>query len=59
MKEPLLLPIPTAAQRLGFGRDATYALVRDGRLRVIRVGRRSLVPVQELEAFIRRELGSA
>jgi excisionase family DNA binding protein len=53
--EPLLISVREAAQRLGLGRDATYALVREGRLRTLAVGRRRLVPVRELEAFVERE----
>jgi excisionase family DNA binding protein len=54
--EPLAVPIRVAARRLGTGRDATYALVRAGRLRTIKVGGRRLVPVIELAAFVTREL---
>lgn len=54
--EPLLLPVREAARRLGLGRDATYAAIRERRLRAIRVGRRLLVPTGELQAFIEREL---
>ena len=55
MTEPLLLPVRDAAHRLGLGRDTTYGLVREGRLRAIHVGRRVLVPVTELEDFVARE----
>jgi excisionase family DNA binding protein len=52
----LLLSVREAAQELGLGRDSTYALVREGRLRTVRVGRRVLIPATELEDFIRREV---
>jgi excisionase family DNA binding protein len=58
MTEPLLVGVREAAQVLGIGRDTTYALVREGRLRAVRVGRRGrrvLVPRAELAAFIARE----
>jgi excisionase family DNA binding protein len=58
MTGPLLLPVPVAAQRLGIGRDAAYRFVREGRLRTLSVGRRVLVPLTELEDFIRRELNA-
>lgn len=56
MTEPLLLPVREAARRLGLDRDSTYALIHGGKLRVVRVGRRLLIPVRELEAFVAREL---
>jgi excisionase family DNA binding protein len=59
MSEPLLIGVRQAAGRLGIGRDATYTLVREGRLPSIRVGRRVLVPVSALERFIDSELGRA
>lgn len=51
----LLVSVRDAARELGIGRDSTYALVREGRLRSISVGRRILVPRTELEAFVERE----
>jgi excisionase family DNA binding protein len=53
--ERLLVSVREAARRLGIGRDAAYDLVRQGRLRSIAVGRKRLVPVVELEAFVERE----
>lgn len=55
MTEPLLLSVREAAQRLGIGRDTAYQLVRDRRLRSLSVGRRILIPVAELAAFVERE----
>jgi len=54
---PLLVGVREAARVLGLGRDTAYQLVREGRLRAVRVGRRVLVPRAELEAFIAREAG--
>ena len=57
MSESLLLPAREAFQKLGIGRDAGYALVREGRLRAVRIsGRRILIPRSELEEFVEREL---
>lgn len=54
--EPLLVGVRDAARELGIGRDAAYQLVREGRLRVVRVGeRRLLIPRAELAEFVRRE----
>jgi excisionase family DNA binding protein len=55
MTEPLLVGVKEAGRRLGLGRDAAYALVREGRLRSVAVGRKRLVPVTELAAFVERE----
>jgi excisionase family DNA binding protein len=55
VSEPLLVSVKDAARRLGLGRDSCYALVREGRLRSLFVGRRILIPVRELEAFVERE----
>ena len=56
MVEALLLKPQEAFRRIGVGRDAGYALIREGRIRVVRLGeRRILVPASECEAFIERE----
>jgi excisionase family DNA binding protein len=55
MTHSLLLGVRDAARELGLGRDMTYQLVREGRLRSVRVGRRVLVPRSELAAFCERE----
>lgn len=52
---PLLLSVRQAAAELGCGRDACYRLVREGRLRSVRVGRKVLIPRTELAAFVERE----
>jgi excisionase family DNA binding protein len=53
--EPLTVSVRQAAARLGFGRDSMYELVRTGRVRSVRVGRRIVIPVAELQAFLERE----
>ena len=42
------------AKALGISKTYAYSLVRDGRIRSIRVGSRWLVPVREVEAFLRK-----
>jgi excisionase family DNA binding protein len=54
-ERPLLVGVRDAARELGLGRDATYALVREGRLRSVAVNRRILIPRSELNAFVQRE----
>lgn len=58
MPESLLVGVRDAAHELGVGRDTAYQLVREGRLRAVRVGRRRLlIPRTELAAFVEREAG--
>jgi excisionase family DNA binding protein len=52
--DALLISVRQAATRLGIGRDATYALVRNGELPCVRVGRRVLVPASALAAWVER-----
>lgn len=52
-----MVSVREAAQLLGVGRDSTYQMVREGRLRAVRVGRKVLVPRSELAAFVEREAG--
>jgi len=47
-----LLNMRDVADRLGISRSTVYALVGRGELRVIRIGRRVLVPAPELKRFI-------
>jgi excisionase family DNA binding protein len=55
----LLLPITDAAAACGLGRSKFYELIGAGEIRVVKVGRRSLVPWTELEDFVDRLKGSA
>jgi len=41
-----------AARRLGLGRTTTYRLIKEGTLRSIKVGRRRLVPADEIARFL-------
>ena len=43
------------AASLGLGRTTTYRLIKEGRLRSIKVGRRRLVPADEIARFLRDE----
>jgi excisionase family DNA binding protein len=47
--EVLLITTNEAARRLGgVGRSTLYDLIRSGRLRTVKIGRRRLVPVDAL-----------
>jgi len=49
-----LLPIPQACSSLGVGRSTLYELAARGDVQIVRVGRRALVPVASIEAFVER-----
>ena len=49
---PLLLTVEAAALRLGIGRTAMYALVKNGDVESIRIGHLRRIPVDALHAFI-------
>jgi excisionase family DNA binding protein len=56
VSEPFLLTVLAFQRELGsVGRDAIYLLVREGRIRSVRVGRKILIPRSELAAFVERE----
>lgn len=56
---PILLTPEQAARALGLGRTTVYALMRDGELRSVRLGRSRRVPYASLVEFVERitELG--
>ena len=43
--------VEEAAEILSLGRTTIFALIRDGHLRAVRIGKRRLVAASELEAF--------
>lgn len=55
-EQQLTLSVREAARVLGIGRDATYAAIRERRLRALALGRRLRVPRAELERFLAEEL---
>jgi excisionase family DNA binding protein len=48
----LLLTIEEAAELLRLGRTRTYQLVMGGRIPSVTIGRRRLVPREDLEVFV-------
>jgi excisionase family DNA binding protein len=49
-----LLSVAEAAKALNLGRSKTYELIAAGELEVVHIGRCSRVPVDAVEAFVRR-----
>jgi excisionase family DNA binding protein len=55
---PLTVGVESAYRSLGIGRTAFYALVRAGEIRLIKLGKRSLVPCAELERLVADRLNA-
>lgn len=53
---PLAVSPRGAAKQLGVGHDAVYTLIYQGRIRSIKLGRRRLIPISELQRFLTDEL---
>jgi excisionase family DNA binding protein len=49
---PRCLRVEEAARLLNVGRSTAYDLIRSGRLRSVKIGRRRLVPRDALDALI-------
>lgn len=49
---PLTIPIPEACRLIGIGRSKFYELVASGEIPAVRLGRRTLIPLDALRAFI-------
>lgn len=56
---PVSYSVEDAATALGLGRTFVFQLIKEGRLKAVKVGRRTLVPVREVEAFLARMGGVA
>lgn len=50
--------VKEAAKLLGVGINNAYELTASGRLRSVKIGRRVVVPVRELDAFLEREMAA-
>lgn len=49
-----LLTVEAAAQRLSIGRTTMYALLKDGQISSVRIGRLRRIPAQALTEYIAR-----
>ena len=54
MMPALLLSIAAAAEALSVGRSKFYELIRSQEIRTVKVGRRTLVPVDALHEYVAR-----
>jgi len=48
--------VPTACHRLGIGRTLLYDLLKQEKLKSIKLGRRTLIPESELQRLITEQL---
>jgi len=49
-----LLPIPDACAGLGVGRSMLYEMAARGDVQIVRIGRRALVTVSSVDAYVDR-----
>ena len=52
MTEPLAVPIPEAARLGGIGRSTIYAEISKGNLKIRKVGRRTIVAMEDLRDWL-------
>jgi excisionase family DNA binding protein len=46
--------VEEAAKMLGIGRTIMFAIIKRGDIRIVKIGRRTLVPANEIAAFLDR-----
>ena len=52
--QPIVTSINDTAKAIGLGRTSIYALIREGRLDTIKLGRRTLVRVESIHRLIEK-----
>ena len=50
--EPIATPINDTARALSLGRTSVYALIREGRLETVKLGRRTLVRIASIRRLL-------
>lgn len=53
---PLAHQVPDACIRLGVGRTVLYELIKDGKIKAIKFGKRTLIPESELQNLVAAKL---
>lgn len=55
MKEnTMLLTIPEACAAIRIGRTKFYQLLNSGEIKAVKIGKKTLIPIKELENFINK-----
>lgn len=57
MTEPLAVPIPEAARLSGCSRSTLYAEISKGNLKIRKVGRRTIVAMDDLRNWLASKVG--
>ena len=57
MTEPLALPITEAARLSGVGRSTIYSEVKQGNLKIRKVGSRTIIAMEDLRAWLASKAG--
>jgi len=52
--EPILLPVPDAARAIGVSRSTLYELIAAGEISIRKIGRKTLIPRDDLMSFAAR-----
>lgn len=52
--EPLLLPVPDACRVIGVSRSTLYELISAGAISIRKIGRKTLIPREDLISFAAR-----
>ena len=52
MITPLLHSIQSTTQILGIGRSSLYSLIANGKIRTVKIGRRTLITDQEIRRYV-------
>lgn len=52
MNDPVLHSINSTAKILGIGRSSLYGLIASGKLRPVKIGRRTLIPDETIRRFV-------
>lgn len=52
---PLAFSIKDACNTLSLGKTTIFALIKEGRLRVVRIGGRTLIPADSLRALLEKD----
>ena len=50
--DPILVPIVEGANIIGVKRTKFYSIVNEGRIPIVKIGRKSLVSVESLRAYV-------
>ena len=49
---PMAHDVPTTARLLGIGVSNFWMMIRDGQIRPVRLGKRTVVPIREIERVL-------